>query len=334
VPEPGERPLSQLLTELQSLYRSTERATEAYNATAELFDRQRAEVAELDGRLAGARLSLRDGRKDAGRLARQQYQGVTSISPYVRLLLARDPQQMLDQGHVVGRLARDRATAVGRLTGAERRADALAHAARRALDRQRTLAGKQRKERDDVRSRLGRVEKLLASLSPGRLAELAALEKKGEAAAQTRFLASGATGDDDRSPSQAGDRALRYAVDQIGKPYRWGAAGPASYDCSGLTSVAWGHAGRPIPRTSQEQWARLPHVPLRELRPGDLVVYYPEATHVALYAGGGMVVQAPRPGGRVKVSPIATAPVLGAVRPDPDDEPLWVYRPPRLPKST
>jgi cell wall-associated NlpC family hydrolase len=61
---------------------------------------------------------------------------------------------------------------------------------------------------------------------------------------------------------------------------------------------------------------------MSRLRPGDLVVYYPTATHVALYLGGGMVVQAPRPGENVKVSPVRTNPVLGAVRPDPHDPPL------------
>ena len=104
---------------------------------------------------------------------------------------------------------------------------------------------------------------------------------------------------------------MAYALRQLGKPYRWGATGPAAYDCSGLTSQAWAHAGTPIPRTSQEQWARLPRVPLNRLRPGDLIVYFPEATHVALYLGDGKVVQAPRPGTRVKVSPLAANPVLG-----------------------
>jgi cell wall-associated NlpC family hydrolase len=314
-PAPDERPLSALLTDLSRLYRDAEQATETYNATAERLVRQRAESARLDGRLTAARRSLDDGRRAAGRLARQQYQGVSGISPYVRLLLARDPQTMLDEGHVVGRLARERAEAVTRLTGGERRADALAYAARRALDRQRSLTEQRRKDRDTVRAKLGDVERLLASLSPQRLAELTRLEQERTAAAQNELLTSGTMGDDDRPPSPEAADALRYAVGQIGKPYRWGAAGPASYDCSGLTSRAWRAAGRVIPRTSQDQWARLPHVPLTALRPGDLVLYHPDATHVAMYAGHGMVVQAPRPGATVALTPLATAPVLGAVRP-------------------
>lgn len=205
---------------------------------------------------------------------------------------------------------------MGRLVGSEKRSDGLAREARRALDAQLTLAASQKKDRDDVRKRLADVEKLLTSLTTDQLTALAAFEKNDVDKAQQRLVTSGALGDTEREPSRAGDRALRYAVQQIGKPYEWGAEGPKTYDCSGLTSEAWGHAGTPIPRTSEEQWARLPRVPLKELRPGDLVIYFPEATHVAMYLGDGKVVQAPRTGEKVQVSPIASYPILGAVRPD------------------
>ncbi|MEU9070001.1 NlpC/P60 family protein [Streptomyces sp. NPDC048306] len=319
-----------LLTDLQRLYREAERATETYNGTEERLRKQRAEVRRLDKELARARTSLHDSRGAAGRLARQQYQNRSDLSPYLRLLLARDPQHAIDQGHVIGRLARERVETVGRLAGDEKKAEELAQRSREALARQASLAERQEKERDGVRERLRAVEELLASLTPEQLAALAELEQSGIAEQQERFLASGALGDDAK-PSAEGDRAVRFAMEQLGKPYEWGAEGPASYDCSGLTSVAWERAGTPIPRTSQEQWARLEHVPLDRLRPGDLVVYFPEATHVALYLGDGMVVQAPRPGADVKVSPIAANPVLGAVRPDPGGEPVRRYTPPRLP---
>ncbi|MFC7981476.1 NlpC/P60 family protein [Streptomyces sp. NPDC057336] len=326
----GDRSVAGLLTDLQRLYREAEKATETYNGTEERLKKQRAEVRRLDAELARTRLSLHDSRGAAGRLARQQYQNSSDLSPYLRLLLARDPQHALGQGRVIGRLARERVETVGRLTGAEQKAEELARRSRQALDRQAALAESQEEQRDDVRERLRAVEELLASLTPEELAALAELEESGIAEEQERFLASGALGDDAR-PSAGGERAVRFAVEQLGKPYEWGAEGPATYDCSGLTSVAWQRAGTPIPRTSQEQWARLERVPLNELRPGDLVVYFPEATHVAMYLGDGMVVQAPRPGAEVKVSPIAANPVLGAVRPDPGGEPLGRYTPPRLP---
>lgn len=313
-PEPR-RSVNELLTDLQKLYLEAEQATETYNATQEKLEKQRAEVKRLDSALVRARLSLQESRGAAGRLARQQYQNTSDISAYVRLLLARDPQHALDERHVIGQLSRERAETVARLTGDEKRTDSLARRARKALDARLTLAQRQKKDRDDVRSRLSDVEQMLAALTPGQLTDLNRLEQNGTAEAQSKLLASGALGAE-RTPSQQGDAAVRYAENQLGKPYQWGAQGPRSYDCSGLTSQAWNHAGTPIPRTSQEQWARLPKVPLRNLRPGDLVIYFPQATHVALYVGKGTVVQAPRPGDRIKLSPIASNPILGAVRPD------------------
>ncbi|MEU6401233.1 C40 family peptidase [Streptomyces sp. NPDC046985] len=329
----GQRTTAALLTDLQKLYRQAEQATETYDADAERLVKQRAEADRLNAALTRARVALREGRTAAGRLARQQYQGGSGLSPYLQLLLARDPQQALDQGHVIGQVARERAATVARLAAREKDADGLARRAHAALSAQFAVALRERKARDDVRGRLHAVEGMLASLSGGQLAALAAFEQNGVLQAQRKLMTSGALGTD-RPPTEAGERAVSYAVRQVGKPYQWGAAGPGAYDCSGLTSQAWGHAGTAIPRTSQQQWARLERVPLNALRPGDLVVYFPEATHVALYLGRGMVVQAPRPGAKVKVSPLAGNPVLGAVRPDPGEAPLRRYAPPKLSGGT
>ncbi|MEV8016397.1 NlpC/P60 family protein [Streptomyces sp. NPDC086554] len=332
----GERPVAELLTDLQDIYQKAEEATETYNATSEKLKKQRAEVTRLNRGLTKARASVRDSRGDAGRFARQQYQGTgtTEFSPYVRLLLARNPQQALDQGHVIGRVAAERAATVKRLAGGEKKAADLAATAKRAFGTQVALAARQKKARDTVRGQLKEVEELLASLTPEQLAELARAEESDTAEAQRELLASGAlSGASATAPSRRGNSALDYAVRQIGKPYKWGAEGPKSYDCSGLTSEAWAAAGKEIPRTSQEQWAELPHIPLRKLRPGDLIVYFPKATHVAMYLGDGMIVQAPRPGSKVKVSPIASNPILGAVRPDPGSKAMRDYTPPKLPRG-
>ncbi|MFE1959542.1 NlpC/P60 family protein [Streptomyces sp. NPDC059479] len=355
------RTVSEMLSRLRLLYRQAEQATEAFNATETELARQRAETKRLTAALARARTALALSRGDAGRLARRQYQGQSELSGYLRLLLARDPQQALEENYLVRRTARTRAHTMVRLAATEKRAAALTTASREALGKQQALATKQRKQRDMVKSRLLDVEKLLASLSGKQIAAVAALEKAGTDEAQRELLASGALGEGigagigkgtttqagapgapgapggeaGRAPSAKGDEAVRYAVEQIGKPYEWGAEGPETFDCSGLTQQAWARAGVNIPRTSQEQWDELPQVSLRELRPGDLVIYFPEATHVAIYLGGGMVIQAPRPGARVKVSPIAANPLLGAVRPDPEARSLnpGAYSPPELPEG-
>lgn len=287
-----------VLVRLQRLYQEAEEAGEAFNATDVELARLRADARRLGGGLDRARTALALSRNEAGRLAREQYQGRSGLSGYVRLLLARDPQSALDEGHLMERAARGRAATLARLTSGERRAGALADASRRALQRQQVLAARQKKQRDTVRARLGEVERMLASLTPGQLVALAALEKAATDKAQRELITSGAlgnvpgaspaagrpgapgpaaTGGPPRpaTPSPRGGEALAYAVGQIGKPYEWGAEGPRSFDCSGLTSEAWARAGVAVPRTSQRQWRDLPRVPLNRLRPGDLVVYFP-----------------------------------------------------------
>ncbi|MEU6621131.1 NlpC/P60 family protein [Streptomyces litmocidini] len=332
LPAPGGSSVGGLLTRLRTLYQQAEAATERYNAAEEALKRQAADTKKVTARLTAARTALAQGRAAAGRIAREQYQGRAGFSSFssLRLLFAADPRSALDEGHLVARAARDRAAAISRLTRAERQAGGLASASRKALDRQQGLAAAQRTRRDEARAKLLQVEKLLAALSPDQLARITELERVQTAGAQSELLGSGVL-DGPRTPSRAGAEALRFAVEQIGKPYEWGAEGPEAYDCSGLTQQAWAAAGRELPRTSQEQWETLPRVPLSELRPGDLVVYFPGATHVALYLGEGLVVQAPRPGGKVKVSPLAANPVLGAVRPDPGGAALEAYTPPELP---
>jgi cell wall-associated NlpC family hydrolase len=104
-----------------------------------------------------------------------------------------------------------------------------------------------------------------------------------------------------KTPSIAA-KAVTFARAALGKPYVYGATGPGSYDCSGLTMSAWRAAGVSIPRTSQGQWAGLVRVPASQVRPGDLVVYN-GAGHVALYIGDGKIIEAPRPGKSVQTAP-------------------------------
>lgn len=117
--------------------------------------------------------------------------------------------------------------------------------------------------------------------------------------------------------SKGGAAALAFAVQQLGKPYAFGASGPGSYDCSGLTSAAWKAAGVTLPRTSQQQFAVGTKVAQADLQPGDLVFFYSTSkpTHVALYVGDGVILHAPRPGKTVEYSKVSYMPFSGARRP-------------------
>ncbi|MGY1437979.1 C40 family peptidase [Streptomyces reniochalinae] len=318
-PGAGRKSVGELLGELSVLYQRTEEASEAYNQTAEKLKKQRASSRKAQSRLARARTALERERARAGELARQQYRGESvGLPPAVEMLLSSDPERLLEHGHFLRRAAGTQAETVRRVTDGRQRHAAAAQRAGAAVKRQEGLTERKKKQRDEVRKRLRSVEKLLSSLTGDQLTQLHALERDRTDAAQQQLVSSGALDPSGavRHSSDQGRRALDWAMDQVGKPYVWGAEGPKSFDCSGLTSQAWRHAGRTIPRTSQEQWRRLPRVPLDELRPGDLVIYHRGATHVGMYAGAGRVVQAPRPGADVQVTPLATDPPLGAVRPD------------------
>ena len=98
------------------------------------------------------------------------------------------------------------------------------------------------------------------------------------------------------------DKAVAFAYDQLGKPYVYGATGPNSYDCSGLVQAAWAAAGVAIPRTTFEDWDDLPHIPVSEMVPGDLIIYDGEG-HVAIYVGDGYIIDAPHTGADVERVP-------------------------------
>jgi len=123
------------------------------------------------------------------------------------------------------------------------------------------------------------------------------------AAAQARVKAtnSGPT-DFGPVPTVAGGAgaAIAEAKRQLGKPYRWGAAGPDSYDCSGFTMWAWRAGGVSLPHYSGAQYSSTTHIPLSSIQPGDLIFYESPGSHVALYIGGGQIIHAPHAGDVVK----------------------------------
>ncbi|MEN8653814.1 NlpC/P60 family protein [Streptomyces sp. 21So2-11] len=111
------------------------------------------------------------------------------------------------------------------------------------------------------------------------------------------------------------EKVLAFARAQIGKPYVWGAAGPSSYDCSGLTQGAWKAAGVDLPRTTWDQVEVGTRIATDDLKPGDLVFFYDDISHVGIYIGDGKMIHAPKPGAYVREESIYYMPIYGSVRP-------------------
>jgi len=109
------------------------------------------------------------------------------------------------------------------------------------------------------------------------------------------------------SPSGGVGAVLAFARAQMGEPYAWGAAGPSSWDCSGLTMMAWRQAGVSLAHYTGTQWAQTRHLPLAQAAPGDLVFFGSSVStihHVGLYIGGGQMINAPHTGDVVRVASI------------------------------
>src|SRR5215207_8310045 len=146
-----------------------------------------------------------------------------------------------------------------------------------------------------------------------RVAELGATQAE-TLALQERLAASPA-------PNRTAAAAVRTALGQVGKPYRWGATGPASFDCSGLVRFAYAHAGLTLPRTSRQQWSAGRHLQVPDLRPGDLVFWAHDPAnpatihHVGMYVGQGLMVHAPHTGALVRVDALRPSGYAGATRP-------------------
>ncbi|MFE0183863.1 C40 family peptidase [Streptomyces olivaceus] len=318
--------------ELDGLYHEAEIATEAYNGANEKATKQEKRLASLRKDLTRAEKRVESLRDLAGAAARTQYRGGDLAATGIQLLLGDHPEQALDEASQARQAMRGVANVAETQEAARKELDGQTDAADKELRKLEKSRADKAASKEKIEKKIAAAERIEAGLEKEQTRRLEQLEKERAQEAEDKWTGpsgvgggggggdGGSTGpgpgDGGGTPvSGAAGKAVDFAMAQIGKPYVWGAVGPSSYDCSGLTSAAWAAAGRPIPRTSQAQWAGLSRVSLSSARPGDLIIYYSGATHVGMYIGGGQMVHAPRPGRSVTTAPVAIMPVLGVVRP-------------------
>ncbi|MFE6285589.1 NlpC/P60 family protein [Streptomyces sp. NPDC057877] len=312
-PLPG-RDLEAIRQKLDTLYHEAAVATDAYNAAEEKAETQSAQIVELAQRIVKGKKKLDELKDRAGAAARAQYR-TGGLPPEAQLMLSDDPQQFLNGS---GRILQgERATehVLGEL--AQTQQDLEQYATDASTQWQKLEANRKAKAtaKKKIKKRIAAAEKLESELEEEEKERLARLEREAARKAQNDWLGTVTLDDIDAEATVQGKQAVEYATAQIGKPYEWGAEGPSSYDCSGLTSQAWAAAGAAIPRTSQQQWKQLQRVDVNDMRPGDLIIYFDDASHVGLYIGDGAMVHAPRPGRTVTIAGAGSMPILGVVRP-------------------
>ncbi|WP_055490561.1 C40 family peptidase [Streptomyces sp. TP-A0356] len=313
-PAPG-KDLEAVRRKLDTLYHDAAVATDAYNAAEETTKKQSAQIVELAREIVKGQERLALLKDRAGAAARAQYRG-GGLPPEVRLWLSDNPQEFLDEAGIARQ--GEHATE-GLLAEMTRTQEDLRQYARDAADQWKRLDANRRAKAEakkEIEKQIAAAEKLQSQLKKQEQERLRKLEEQAAYKAQTAWLDSGILKEIRGKASEEGAKAVAFATHQIGKPYVWGAEGPNSYDCSGLTSQAWAAAGTAIPRTSQEQWKQLRHVDVKDMRPGDLIIYFGDASHVAMYVGDGAIIHAPRPGRMVTIAGAGSMPILGVVRPD------------------
>lgn len=292
-------------SEVDRLYAEAEKATEAYNKADERADALRGEVGRAQDRIALQQDHINSLRDALGSLAGAQYRS-GGLDPSLALLFSDDPDDYLDKAAALDRITVHQAGQLREL-----------QEAMRDLTQERTQAaeklGELERSRKAVASHKRTVEKKLATAR-----ELLNTLPDGERDAYDRASRSGREGMPELGEagpaSGRAAAAVAAARDALGRPYVWGASGPSGFDCSGLMQWSYAQAGVALPRTSQGQRAAGHQVPLSQARPGDLITYRGDASHVAMYMGNGQVVHAPYPGAPVRYDPVGMMPVSGVTR--------------------
>jgi cell wall-associated NlpC family hydrolase len=329
--KPAQPSIAEVKAKVDALMHQAEVATEHYNGTKELTDQQNTKVNKLLAQAAQKTEQLNASRRVLGQYAAAQYRsgGDDSTSRY---LLSPDAQALLDQAHLSDVMSQRQKSAVESYRVQQAAATQQRIEAAKSLATLTTQQAQLRTAKATVQTKLSEAQKLLNSLTAQEKARLAALAAKQEAEAKKRAAALAAkekaareaaakkaggttpTAPGSSSSSKAAT-AIAFARQQIGKPYVWGATGPSSYDCSGLTQAAWRAAGIDLPRTTWDQVKVGTRVSTSDLQPGDLIFFYSDISHVGLYIGDGMMIHAPHTGTVVKIAPITEMPIYGAVRP-------------------
>ncbi|MGW1022402.1 NlpC/P60 family protein [Streptomyces sp. NPDC002577] len=294
-------------SEVDRLYEQAEQATEAYNSADERMDMLRAQVKNAQDRIARGQERINTMRGALGELAGAQYRS-GGIDPALALLLSADPDGYLDQAATLDRVT---AWQAGRLKDVQEAQRALAQERTEAAGRLAELEESRKdvaRHKRTVEHKLAEARRLLNGLPAG---ERDMYDRASRDSGRTPLLdLSGSA----LPPSARAAAAVEAARSALGLPYVWGANGPSGFDCSGLMQWSYRQAGVALPRTSQEQRYAGRQVSLAEARPGDLVVYRSDASHVAMYVGDGQVIHAPYPGAPVRYDPVGMMPVSSVTR--------------------
>ncbi|MDI2126115.1 C40 family peptidase [Yinghuangia seranimata] len=311
----------QVKAQINELTHQAEIATEELNGFQEKTEQLQGQVAQVQERIAAEQSDLVALQGTMGAIASAQYRGA-GIDPTLQLMLSGQPDEFLRQAAALDQVSSQEANAIQQIQSKKRTLDQERTEASHKLGELEQTRKNLSSKKAEVEQKLQKAQQLLNTLTKAERDAILADDGHGDSTDR-------ASRNDNRQPStpttpdapktdvpvsERAAAAVAAAAAQIGKPYVYGATGPSSFDCSGLTGWAWRQAGVSLPRTSQAQAGAGRAVSVDDIQPGDLVLYYSGYTHVAIYAGGGQIIHAPKPGTNVRYAPLKSMPIAKVVR--------------------
>jgi cell wall-associated NlpC family hydrolase len=310
-PPPNPTSAADAQAQLDQVQREAEALTEQWHAAQDTLVTRQQEITRMQAAVGPAQALAATARADEESY-RKQVDVVTmatfesgNLDQLDAMLAARSPQDFLDQMSALETISSDYKDSLDTLIAKVGDADRAQSGAAAAVGRAQAAADQANQAEQDLAARkrdadvrISQAEQMLRALSPAQLRA-----RNGPIIDAPTIEGAG-----------IGVAALRAAASQLGKPYVWGAEGPSSYDCSGLTSWAFSHAGVTLPRSSSQQANVGTPVSWADLQPGDLVFYYHPVSHVGIYAGNGVFINAPESGDVVRYQTLSSANFSGARR--------------------
>lgn len=289
--------LSEVERQVEALGTKLDATNEKYNAAKVDLEKVRREQKAMQTKLDAAQQKLDAAQAKVGEIAASAYRG-NQLGMWGSLIESGSPRTFMDQLTVLEQLTLDQRGAIDAAT----RAKEQVAAAKAPVDANLKKAAALEKTLRDQQAQLNKD-----------LVKWKALRARLGGRGPSSPGSENATYDG--SASGNAEIVVRFAYAQLGKPYVFGAAGPNSYDCSGLTMAAWARAGVYLPHSASRQYRALRKVSRSNLRPGDIVLFYSDLHHNGIYIGGNRVIHAPQPGDNVKIASMNYMPYAGAVRP-------------------
>ncbi|WP_238008407.1 NlpC/P60 family protein [Dactylosporangium sp. AC04546] len=283
--------------------RKVELIVEEYNKVNGDLAATQAALTDLDAKLRPIQAQMAAAQVNVEQVAVSAYKTGSHLRTLSVVLGAGSSEGFVDQLGTLQQISHNQQIELDTFTAAKKAYDAEQQRLNTLLATQQTQKGELDTRRKQIEADIARLDALQDKVN----AEEAAKKKAASNPPATN------PGPPPAVSGQAG-KAVSYAWAQLGKKYVWGAAGPNTFDCSGLTMMAWKAAGVTLPHNAAQQWGKVKHISRSQLAPGDLV-FYNGLGHVGIYIGNNQIIHAPNSRTVVKVAPIDVDPLYGYGRP-------------------